>query len=152
MNNNMPMPQQVQGAFQPNMPMPQQVQGAYQPIGDDIKTLCQQYMNYHVIGQMRDGSQVDGIITGMDENSVTMLVPEEVGADEVTRQFGFGYEFDYDNDYEYDYEYDFDYGRPRRRRFRRFRRRRFPFRFFRRLFRYPYYYTYYPWYGYGGEY
>ncbi|WP_404451894.1 hypothetical protein LG329_16325 [Virgibacillus necropolis] len=120
-----------------NIPMnPDQVQEDHRPMGDDVKQQCQIYMNYHVIAQMNDGSQFDGIIEGMDEDSVTMLVPEEIDEEQGNRQFGYGYD-------DYDYDYD-DYGRPRRRRFRRFRRRRFPFRLFRRLFRYPYY----PWYGY----
>ncbi|SEQ49009.1 hypothetical protein SAMN05216232_2595 [Virgibacillus subterraneus] len=117
-----------------NMQMnPHESQGDYQP--DQIKGLCKQYMSYHVIGQLSDGSQVDGIIDSMDEEGVTMLVPEEVDEEQMNRQF--------------DYGYDYNYGRPRRR-FRRFRRQRFPFRFFRSLFRYPYYYPPYPWYGYGG--
>ena len=76
-----------------------------------------QYMNYHVIGQMSDGSQVEGIIEDVDDEGVTMLVPENIEADE--RQFG-------------------GYGR---RRFRRFRRR-FPFNFFvfPFFFPFPYYY------------
>lgn len=122
------------------MPMPSQVQGVYQPMDGDIKTLCHQYMSYQVIGQMSDGSQMEGIITGADEGGVTMLVPEDVDAGQETRQYG------YDDGYN---DYD-DYGRPRRRRYRRYRQRRFPYGFFRRLFRYPYYYPYYPYYpGYG---
>ncbi|MGP4109259.1 hypothetical protein [Virgibacillus sp. L01] len=125
-----------------NMQMnPHEYQGDYQP--DQIKGLCRQYMSYHVIGQLSDGTQVDGIIDSMDEEGVTMLVPEEVDAEQMNRQFDYGY------DYNYDYD---DYGRPRRRRFRRFRRQRFPFHFFRRLFGFPYYYPPYPGYGYGGGY
>ena len=52
------------------------------PMGGDIKTLCQRYMNYHVIAQTRDGSQFEGIIDGMDDDGVTMLVPEEVDGEE----------------------------------------------------------------------
>ncbi|MFC4559715.1 hypothetical protein ACFO3D_16130 [Virgibacillus kekensis] len=123
---------------------PHEFQEGYQP--EQIKRLCKKYMNYHVIGQLSDGSQFDGIIDSMDEEGVTMLVPEEVDAGQMNRIFDYGYDYNYDYD-----EYD-DYGRPRRRRFRRFRRQRFPFRFFRRLFRFPYYYPPYPSYGYGGEY
>jgi small nuclear ribonucleoprotein (snRNP)-like protein len=125
-----------------------QDQSSYQP--EQIKNLCEKYMNYHVIVQLSDGSQFDGIIDGMDEESVIMLVPEEIDGGQTNRQYG----FDYDDDNGYDYD---EYGRPRRRRFRRFRRRRFPFPFLRRLFRYPYYYPIYPQYppypyGYGGGY
>jgi hypothetical protein len=106
---------------------PHQSQGSYQTGDGDIKSLCRKYMNYHVIGQTSDGSQFDGIITDMDEESVSMLVPEWVDEEQETdmtsRQYGYGD----------------GYGR---RRFRRFRRRRFPFFFFGfPFFRpYPYYY------------
>lgn len=73
----------------------------------DAKSQCQKYMNYHVIAQMKDGSQVEGIIEDMDDEGVTMMVPEEVEADDSRIYGGYG-----------------GYGR---RRFRRYRRRRFPF-------------------------
>lgn len=90
----------------------------------DIIDKCQQYMNYHVIAHMNDGTQHEGIIQDMDENGVTMLVPEEV--DGMDRQFGFGGFGGYDG---YDGYggyggYGGGYGR---RRYRRYRRRRFPF-------------------------
>jgi hypothetical protein len=117
---------------------PDQSREAY-PMGGNVKTLCHRYMSYHVIAQTRDGSQFDGIIDGMDEDGVTMLVPEEIdGAerenDNTNRQFGYG-----------------------PRRFRRFHRRRFPFSIFAFPFfiPFPYYYPpypYYPGYGYGGGY
>ena len=90
----------------------------------DVKNQSMQYMNYHVIGQMSDGSQVEGIIEDVDDEGVTMLVPENIEADE--RIFG-GYG---------------GYGGYGRRRFRRFRRRRFPFNFFvfPFFFPFPYYY------------
>lgn len=108
---------------------PQQNQGGQQP--DDIKILCRKYMNYHVIGQLSDGSKVDGIIDDMDEESVTMLVPEEFDGEQENRQYGYGDEYD-------------DYGRPRRRRYRRFRRLRFPYVVFvfPYIRPYPYYYPY----------
>ena len=93
------------------------------PMGSDIKSLCQRYMNYHVIAQTRDGQQFEGIIDGMDDDGVTMLVPEDVDGEE--RQYGLD-----------------GYGR---RRFRRFRRQRFPFEFLLPFFTpYPYYYQPYP--------
>lgn len=97
------------------MPMGEQ-QGAQAE--QDIKTMCQRYMNFHVIGQLSDGSQVEGIVDGADDNTVTMLVPEDV------------------------YEDDRIYGGYGRRRFRRFRRRRFPLNFFIFPFfiPFPYYY------------
>lgn len=112
------------------------------PIGGDMKSLCQKYMNYHVIAQTTSGQQFDGIIDGMDDEGITMLVPEDVDGDE--RQFTNGYGQN-------------GYGR---RRYRRFRRQRFPYQFLLPfLTPYPYYYPpypypypYYPGYGYGGGY
>jgi len=100
-------------------------QGQTQTQGiSDAKNHSMQYMNYHVIGQMSDGSQVEGIIEDVDDEGVTMLVPENIEADE--RIFG-GYG---------------GFGGYGRRRFRRFRRRRFPFSFFifPFFFPFPYYY------------
>jgi hypothetical protein len=106
------------------------------PMGGDINLICQRYMNYHVIAQARDGSQFDGIIEGIDNDGVTMLVPEEVDGEER------------ENDPNRQ-----PYGQ---RRYRRFRRQRFPFHYFAYPFfiPYPYYrpyyppYPYYPGYGY----
>lgn len=121
-----------------NQTNPYQAQMVQQP--DQMKNLCQMYMNYHVFGQLTDGSQIDGIIDSMDDEGVTMLVPEEIDEEPMSRQYGYGYNDDYD-----------DYGRPRRRRYRRYRRQRFPYGLLFRLFRYPYYYPPYPYgYGYGG--
>ncbi|MRG87202.1 hypothetical protein GH754_12875 [Salinibacillus xinjiangensis] len=113
-------------------------------VQDDVrrhmKDLCKNYMNYHVIVQLSDGSQFDGIIDGMDDDGVIIMVPEDVdeGQMQMNRQYGYGYD-DYD-----------DYGRPRRRRrFRRFRRRRFPYQSLFGLFGYPYFYPVFPGY-YGG--
>ncbi|PLR78668.1 hypothetical protein CU633_03690 [Bacillus sp. V3-13] len=94
----------------------------------DVRSRCERYKWYHVIGHLNDGSRVEGIIEDTDNEGVTMLVPEEV--DESTgdyRQFG-GYD-------------DYGYG-GYRRRFRRFRRRRFPYPYFIFPFiiPYPYYY------------
>ncbi|USK71338.1 hypothetical protein [Peribacillus asahii] len=131
MHGNQPMqenvyPQNVQGMA--NQMYPTGAQKAYQqPMHGHIKHDCRKYMNYHVQAKMRDGSEIEGIITDMDENDVEMLVPEEVDEAEVNnnrQQYGYG-----------------------RRRFRRFRRRRFPFVNFVIVVPYPYYYPYSP-YGY----
>lgn len=91
----------------------------------DVQNACQKYMNYHVIGQMADGTQVEGIIEDMDDEGVTMLVPEIVEEDTDDDRIYGGYG-----------------GYGGRRRFRRFRRRRFPFFsfVFPFIFPYPYYY------------
>jgi hypothetical protein len=107
-NNNFPVmhPQQWQNDFR------------------NVQNTCQKYMNYHVIGQMADGSQVEGIIEDVDDDGVTMLVPEVVEEDTADDRIYGGYG---------------GYGR---RRFRRFRRRRFPFFVFVSPFIYPYPYYY----------
>jgi len=99
----------------------------------NVKSACQKFMNYHVLGQMADGTQVEGIIEDMDNENVTMLVPEMV-EDEAqesleSRVYGdFGY-------------YGGGYGGGRRR-YRRFLRRRFPYTVFVYPFivPFPYYY------------
>ncbi|WP_235848393.1 hypothetical protein [Litchfieldia alkalitelluris] len=96
-----------------------------------MKNLCKSYMNYHVIGQLSDGSQFEGIIDSMDEDSVTMLVPEEVEEQQMTR---YGYN-GYDDD---------DYYPPRRRRYRRYRRSRYPYANLLGLLLYPYFAPAYP--------
>lgn len=103
--------------------------GMHMQHGHDIKDICHRLRNYYVIGQMSDGSQMQGIIEDMDDDGITMLVPEDVDDFEMDdRQFvygGFG-----------------GYGGYGRRRFRRFRRRRFPFSFFvfPFFFPFPFYY------------
>lgn len=101
---------------------------------DEAKKTCIKFMNFYVIGQLGDGSQVEGIIEDMDDDNVTMLVPETVEEEEVNgnRQFG-GYGGGW-----YD-GYSGGYGR---RSFRRFRRRRFPFRsfVFPFIFPFPFYF------------
>lgn len=93
-----------------------------------MKSMCKQYQDYYVVGQMNDGSQVEGIVEDMDDDSVTMLVPEMIEEDELMNNRLFGGNGVYGG-----------YGR---RRFRRFRRRRFPFAafVFPFIFPYPYYY------------
>ncbi|WP_096435187.1 hypothetical protein [Alteribacter populi] len=88
-----------------------------------LHELCQAYNNHLVQFETNDGQVYDGIIDGMDQNGVDMLVPvgdmDQGSNHEYERQFGFG-------------GYGGGYGYPRR--FRRFRRHRFPFFGIRRLF------------------
>ncbi|UOQ84520.1 hypothetical protein [Gracilibacillus salinarum] len=93
-----------------------------------MKSMCQQYMNFYVTGQLQDGSSFEGIIDQIDDVAVTMLIPEEVELEETDRQFG-GY-----------------YGGPGRRRYRRYRRQRFPFGLLSGLLLYPFIYPPYPYY------
>jgi small nuclear ribonucleoprotein (snRNP)-like protein len=107
----------------------------YQQMGQTspMHSQCQRLMYFHVIIKLNDGNTVDGILESVENDQISMLVPEEVmgqeddGADE--RQFGYGYG-----------------GRPRRR-FRRFVRRFLPFAALAALTPYPYYYPY-PYYPY----
>jgi hypothetical protein len=89
----------------------------------NIMNTCQRYMNYHVVGQMSDGTQMNGILQDMDDEGVTMLVPEDVDDDSDDMRFG-------------------GYGGYGRRRFRRFRRRRFPYNVFVFPFFFPFPYFY----------
>jgi len=71
----------------------------------EMQRRCEEFMTFHVIINMRDGSKMDGIITDVDDSGVTMLVGEDV-----VERSGEGN------------------SRQMPRRFRRYRRRRFPFR------------------------
>ncbi|MDR0137537.1 hypothetical protein RFW18_07220 [Metabacillus idriensis] len=87
---------------------------------EDAMSTCRRHMNFYVIARMTDGSQVEGIIEDMDNEGVTMMIPEEVEESEMDANRQYGY----------------------RRRFRRYRRRRFPYYAFIFPFfiPYPFYY------------
>jgi hypothetical protein len=103
----------------------------------NIQHACGKYMNYHVVGQMQDGSQVEGIIQDMDDQGVTMLVPEVVEEQDMSegRIYG-GYGGGYDGGY------GDGYGGYPLRRYRRYRRYRYPYTTFVFPFfvPFPYYY------------
>lgn len=48
-----------------------------------IKELCEKHINYYVMGHLKDGRIIEGIILNVDNESVTMLVVEK---DEKTRE------------------------------------------------------------------
>ncbi|GGJ95383.1 hypothetical protein GCM10007063_17350 [Lentibacillus kapialis] len=56
--------------------------------------LCKQHMHSYVLAEMNDGSQIDGIITGLDEKYVYMAIPLSHGNNHMPgchqRQFGYG--------------------------------------------------------------
>ncbi len=57
---------------------------------------CKEHMHNYVLADMIDGTQVDGIITGVDEEYVYMAVPIGEGQQQMPdqhmhRQFGYGY-------------------------------------------------------------
>ncbi|MBD1221785.1 hypothetical protein GLV94_11085 [Virgibacillus halodenitrificans] len=62
-----------------------------------IYDLCKKHMHSYVLAETTDGSQVDGIITGLDDEYVYFAVP--IGAEEHQnmaspddqRQFGYGF-------------------------------------------------------------
>ncbi|GAB2559015.1 hypothetical protein [Gracilibacillus alcaliphilus] len=85
---------------------------------------CKNLYLHFVQFQTMEGQMLDGIIEDVDEDGVTMLIPDgdAESAEGMERQFGYGYGGFY-------YPW----------RFRRFRRFRFPFFGIRRLF-FPFYY------------
>lgn len=115
-----------------------EVVGCYRDL-NSIKEECKEYSSYHAVLTMNDGSTLDGVIEGLADDDIIMLVGEDViiggNGDNMTRQQPMGY------------------NRPNR--FRRFRRRRFPINRINRLellrypyilplYPYPYPYPYYP--------
>lgn len=57
---------------------------------NDIYEQCKDHMHAYVLAETTDGTQVDGIITGLDEENVYLAIPigsEEAGMD---RQYGYG--------------------------------------------------------------
>ncbi|WP_152656595.1 hypothetical protein [Oceanobacillus sp. CFH 90083] len=96
----------------------------HNPHAKQMYDTCKKFHLYFVQIQTTEGQMYDGIIEDVDNEGVTMLIPDgdmERG-EGMERQFGFGYG---------------GYGFPRR--FRRFRRFRFPFFLLSSLF-FPYYY------------
>ncbi|SDQ88310.1 hypothetical protein [Virgibacillus salinus] len=89
--------------------------------------LCKNHMHSYVLVEMNDGTKVDGIITGLDDEYVYVAVPIGQGdeqhanaypSDQQQRQFGFGYPgYGYGVGYP-GYGYGYGFGYPRRR-FRR---------------------------------
>lgn len=106
-----------------------EVVGCYRDM-NSIKEECKTYLSYHAVLIMNDGSTCDGIIEGIDEDEIIVLVGEDVIVDDNgeddNRQRPMG--FNQSN------------------RYRRFRRRRFPIRGINRmeLLRYPFVYPVYP--------
>ncbi|QKS71607.1 hypothetical protein FLK61_33515 [Paenalkalicoccus suaedae] len=119
MQGNSPM---VQGQ------MMQQAQG-----GPHIKDLCKQYSMHFVQLQMTDGTTQEGIIINQDDDTITLLMPEEDQREQAhqgdMRQpwYGGGP----------GYGYGYGYGVPRR--FRRFYRRTLPYYLIGSLL-FPYFY------------
>lgn len=94
-----------------------------------IYDLCKKYMHSYVLAETVHGEQLDGIITGLDEEYVYIAVPidhetreEEFQSDNRSfsdeRQYGYGYGHGYPG-YGYHGGYGYGHGRPRRRRFNR---------------------------------
>lgn len=99
---------------------------------DNIYELCKEHMHAYVLLEMKDGSQLDGIITGLDDDHVYLAVPMSDGtpynSQESSRQFGYG-------PYGYGYGSGFGYGYPRPR----FRRVILPLTFLAALSLLPWY-------------
>lgn len=88
-----------------------------------IYDLCKEHMHAYVLAEMKDGTQMDGIITGLDDEHVYFAVPNDhesfnYGTDDhMNQERQFGYGFGYPG-YGYGYGYGPGYGFPGRR-FRR---------------------------------
>ena len=84
--------------------------GNYSANTQNLYNQCKKMMYYHVMLQMQDGSEVDGIIESVEPDQVNVLVGEDV----MVGGNGPGMEYDAQR----------QYGNPMR--YRRFRRRNFP--------------------------
>ncbi|MFC4401583.1 hypothetical protein [Gracilibacillus xinjiangensis] len=91
--------------------------------GSHMKKLCEQYQNFYVVGELSNGEKVEGIIQNVDQDSVTMLIPENIEMDSSERQYGYGYP---------------------RRYYRRYYPYRYPLGLLSNLLLYPFLYPPYP--------
>ena len=44
----------------------------------EMQKKCEEFMNFHIIIAMKDGCKMDGIITDVDDQGVTMMIGEDV--------------------------------------------------------------------------
>lgn len=67
---------------------------------NDIYELCKNHMHAYVLAEMVDGTKMDGIVTGLDDEYVYFALPLEQGQDmpipnhsshEDNRQYGYGH-------------------------------------------------------------
>ncbi len=108
-------------------------EGNKSPSVQELYNMCKKMMYYHATLRMQDGTEIDGIIIGLDPEHVDLLVGEDVI-----------YREDENKNNE-----QRQYVNPRRpRRVRRFRRRRIPLPelLLLSLLPYPYYVPPYPYY------
>lgn len=111
--------------------MPQSTAGQGMQKGQ-MKEFCKQYHHHYIMMEADDGQIYEGIIDGMDDDNVDMLVPIGDMDREDMRQYPYGgYPYS-PYGYPYGYYNPYVYGYPRR--FRRFARRRFPFSGLRAFF------------------
>lgn len=91
-----------------------------------IYDLCKGHMHAYVIAEMVDGTKIDGIVTGLDEEYVYFALPLEQGEhrgvmeeDPNARQFGYGYGHGYGHGHGHGPSYGYGgypgYGGPPRR-------------------------------------
>jgi Formyltetrahydrofolate hydrolase len=76
----------------PNNPTnyPMQENTAMTKENKHLKELGEKYLNHYVTGHLKDGRIIEGIILGVDHESVTILVVEKstMSRDDDSRQFG----------------------------------------------------------------
>lgn len=90
---------------------------------NSIYELCKNHLHAYVLAEMVDGTAIDGIITGLDDENVYFAIPIDHQDEQIhhsnlsQRQFGGGYGYGYGPGPGFGYGYP-AYGYPRRR-FRR---------------------------------
>lgn len=88
-----------------------------------VYDLCKQHMHAYVLAETTDGTQFDGIITGLDDEYVYFAVPVDPYSDAAYqgndyRKFGYGYGFGnpwYGPGFYPGYGFGYGFGRPPRR-------------------------------------
>lgn len=59
-----------------------------QPTDHQIKELCKEHLNRYVMGHLKNGTIIEGIIVDVDDESVTLLVVDKDASTDGSRQFG----------------------------------------------------------------
>ncbi|MDD9147723.1 MULTISPECIES: hypothetical protein [unclassified Sporolactobacillus] len=79
------------GNYPTNYPMGENTGHHHPHDHKQIKDLCEKHINYYVMGHLKDGRVIEGIILSVDHEAVTILVAEKDNhkrEEEDTRQFG----------------------------------------------------------------
>ncbi|HLS35040.1 MAG TPA: hypothetical protein VK061_02260 [Bacillota bacterium] len=60
-----------------------------------IYDICKKHMHAYVLAEMTDGSKIDGIITGLDDDYVYFAVPKGCAENDQRQFYGGGYQSGY---------------------------------------------------------